>query len=79
MNLYEELCSIAGEDHVLKDEPMSVHTTFRIGGPADYFVMPSEAEEIGRIVELCRSADVPYYVIGNGSNLLDTRSRVTEA
>ena len=70
MNLYEELCSIAGEDHVLKDEPMSVHTTFRIGGPADYFVMPSEAEEIGRIVELCRSADVPYYVIGNGSNLL---------
>ena len=70
MNLYEELCSIAGEDHVLKDEPMSAHTTFRIGGPADYFVMPSEADEIGRIVELCRGADVPYYIIGNGSNLL---------
>ena len=70
MNLYEELCSIVGEDHVLKDEPMSAHTTFRIGGPADYFVMPSEADEIGRIVELCRGADVPYYIIGNGSNLL---------
>lgn len=70
MNLYEELCSIAGMDNVLKDEPMAAHTTFRIGGPADYFVMPSEAGEVKRIVCLCREKDVPYYIIGNGSNLL---------
>lgn len=70
MNLYEELCSIAGMDNVLKDEPMAAHTTFRIGGPADYFVMPSEAGEVKRIVCLCREEDVPYYIIGNGSNLL---------
>ena len=70
MNLYQELCSIVGEDNVLRDEPMAAHTTFRIGGPADYFVTPAGADEIGRIVGVCRSEDIPYYVIGNGSNLL---------
>ena len=70
MNLYEELCAIAGEENVLQDEPMSGHTTFRIGGPADFFVTPSKAEEIRRIIELCRAEKVPYYVVGNGSNLL---------
>ena len=70
MNLYEELCAIAGEANVLQDEPMSGHTTFRIGGPADFFVTPSKAEEIRRIVELCRAEEIPHYVVGNGSNLL---------
>ena len=70
MNLYEDLCAIAGEENVLQDEPMSGHTTFRIGGPADFFVTPSKAEEISRIIELCRASDIPYYVVGNGSNLL---------
>lgn len=70
MNLYNELCAITGEKNVLKDELMSGHTTFRIGGPADYFVMPSSAGEIKRIISLCLEQDVPYYIIGNGSNLL---------
>lgn len=70
MDLYYELCSITGEKNILKDEPMSAHTTFRIGGPADYFAMPSSAEEIRRIVSLCIEQEVPYYIIGNGSNLL---------
>lgn len=70
MNLYEKLCAIVGEENVLQDEPMSGHTTFRIGGPADFFVTPSKAEEIRRIIELCRAEKVPYYVVGNGSNLL---------
>ena len=70
MNLYEELCAIAGEKNVLQDELMSGHTTFRIGGPADFFVTPSEVEEISRITELCREEGIPYYVVGNGSNLL---------
>lgn len=70
MNLYEELCSIAGEGNVLKDEPMAIHTTFRIGGPADYFVMPREVDAVRKIVHLCREEQIPYYVVGNGSNLL---------
>lgn len=70
MNLYNELCSITGEKNILRDEPMSKHTTFRIGGPADYFVMPSSAEEIRKITALCAEQKIPYYIIGNGSNLL---------
>ena len=48
MNIYEELCKIVSEDQILKDEPMDKHTTFRAGGKADYLVMPSNEEQIGR-------------------------------
>ena len=44
MELYKALCEISGEGNVLKDEPMKMHTTFRIGGPADYFIQPSKIE-----------------------------------
>lgn len=70
MNLYSELCSITGDENVLKDELMSAHTTFRIGGPADFFVMPSSVDEIKKVISLCVEQKVPYYIIGNGSNLL---------
>ena len=43
MDFYHRLLEAAGSDHVLRDEPMAVHTTFRIGGPADYFVEPADA------------------------------------
>lgn len=46
---------------------MKTHTTFRVGGPADYFVMPETAEEVQRVTELCRTEEVPCYVIGNGA------------
>ena len=48
----------------MKDEPMKKHTTFRIGGPADYFVTPESKEEIQAIVELCKKEEIPYSVIG---------------
>ena len=70
MELYKALCEISGEGNVLKDEPMKMHTTFRIGGPADYFIQPSKIEEIRRIVAVCRECSTPYYIMGNGSNLL---------
>jgi hypothetical protein len=44
MELYKALCEISGEGNVLKDEPMKMHTTFRIGGPADYFIQPSKID-----------------------------------
>ena len=46
------------------------HTTFRVGGPADYFVTPQSVEEIRGILAVCRKENVPYYIVGNGSNLL---------
>ena len=58
------------KEKIQKDEPMSAHTTFRVGGPADYFVVPTETEEIETVIRLCETHAVPYYVCGNGSNLL---------
>ena len=70
LDFYNQLIQIIDKEQVLCDEPMSKHTTFRIGGPADYFVMPKSIEEVRQIVALCKETNMPYYVIGNGSNLL---------
>ena len=70
MDLYKELCAAAGAENVLANEPMSRHTTFRIGGPADYFVTASCADEIREIIGICLRNSVPYYIMGNGSDLL---------
>lgn len=61
----KESCSI-----VLENEPMSEHTTFKIGGPADFFAVPKDAESLAFGIRLCREKDVPYTILGNGSNML---------
>lgn len=66
----QKFCSLLGEEKVLIDEPMSSHTTFRIGGPADYFLLPSCSSEVQGILSICREEGLPYFVLGNGSNLL---------
>ena len=68
--LYSNLIKILGEDNVKKSEPMKNHTTFRIGGDADLFATPVNAEQIHDTVIYLKKAEVPYYVVGNGSNLL---------
>lgn len=68
--LIEQLVDISGEQNVLQNEPMKKHTTFRIGGPCDIFVKPRSIEEIRQIIEVVKENKVPYYVVGNGSNLL---------
>lgn len=65
-----QLCEIVGSDNVCVDEPMKNHTTFRIGGNADYFVSPHTTGEIKDVIRVCKCAQMPWYVIGNGSNLL---------
>lgn len=70
MNFYNHLIEIVDEKQILLDEPLSRHTTFRVGGDADYFVLPQNAEEISELVALCRRMEMPYYILGNGSNLL---------
>ncbi len=56
--------------NVLFDEPMKKHTTFRIGGNADVFVVPKSVGEVEKAVGICKKEDIPFYVIGNGSNVL---------
>ncbi len=56
--------------NIRKDEPMAAHTSFKIGGPAALFVSPTTVEELVAALQICKQEHVPYYVIGNGSNLL---------
>ena len=69
-NFYCLLKNTVGESNVLKDEPMSLHTTFRIGGNADYFVTPENIEQIIDIIKICNESKVDYTILGNGSNVL---------
>ena len=66
----QKFCLELGTEQVLFDEPMKKHTTFRIGGPADVFVMPRTIEEVSKALEICRQEQLPYFILGNGSNLL---------
>lgn len=65
----QELSALLSPEQIRREEPLSRHTTFRVGGPAEYFVTPA-LDEIPAVVQLCREADMPLTVIGNGSNLL---------
>lgn len=66
---YNQLCSILSKEQILCEEPMSRHTTFRVGGPADYYLTPRPEQAAG-ILELCRAEQMPCQIVGNGSNLL---------
>lgn len=65
----DKLLTIVDKNNVYFDEPMSKHTTFRIGGNADVFIEIA-ADEIENVIEACNDEDVAYTVIGNGSNVL---------
>lgn len=67
---YRKLTRIVSPQNILRDEPMALHTTFRIGGPADYLVSPESAEELAAVRKLCAEEGVASYIVGNGSNLL---------
>lgn len=66
----ESLVNIVGEHCVWEQEPMCKHTTFRIGGKAQYFVAPESVEDLAALVKYLREEGVPHLLIGNGSNLL---------
>ena len=73
MHNYKELINKLQNDFkdltVLADEPMSGHTTFKIGGPADIYVEPSISQVVP-LIKLLQNQAIPFMVIGNGSNLL---------
>ena len=69
-SLENRLKLMAGYSNVRCDEPMSSHCTFRAGGTAKYYVIPDEYKKVRDVLRLCVEENIPYYVIGNGSNLL---------
>ena len=67
---YRALCAATGAEHVFCDEPMKAHTSFHIGGPADFFVTPENIQQLEEILALCKEYGEDYFVLGNGTNLL---------
>ena len=67
---YRKLILTTPEEHIRLDEPMEYHTSLHIGGKVDYFVTPTDVDEVKAIVCLCKSEKMPFFIMGNGSNLL---------
>ncbi|MBR2258399.1 MAG: UDP-N-acetylmuramate dehydrogenase [Blautia sp.] len=65
---------LLGSENICFQEPLSNHTSFRIGGPADIFAMPRTAGEAADLLALCVKEKVPYFILGNGSNVLASDS-----
>lgn len=69
-NIIIKFENAVGRQQLLTDEPMKKHTTFRLGGPADYFICPENAEQTAAVIHICTEENIPWFVLGNGSNLL---------
>ena len=61
---------VAGHENVKIDEPMKNHTSFKVGGPADVLVYPSNYEMVKDLINICKENKVDYFILGNGSNLI---------
>ncbi len=70
IDFLERLVQINGETCVEAEAPMRKHTTFRIGGNARFYVRAAGYEQLWETIKACREAGMPYYILGNGSNVL---------
>lgn len=57
-------------ENIRQNEPLSLHTTFRMGGPADYYLEPENEGQLQAVIRYCSQNEIPFFLIGNGSNLL---------
>ena len=69
-NIYEFIKERVSDKNILLDEPMMKHTTFRVGGPAKAFVSVDTEKQLSEIIPFLIKVEEPYYVVGNGSNIL---------
>jgi len=70
-NIADELAArISRATVIRRNEPLAKHTTMRIGGPADVYVEPASEADLASILKFCRERDVPFFILGRGSNLL---------
>jgi len=71
IDIIKNECKKQGIDHIIKyDEPLKNHTSLRIGGPADVFCSPGNIEDLKKVVSIFKEYNIPFWVIGNGTNLL---------
>ncbi len=66
----KQLREIVKKDNILKDEPMSKHTSLKIGGSADYFIIVETVDELKLLIKFAKKNKIPITVVGNGTNLL---------
>lgn len=70
MDIVNLLQDYLGRENVLINEPMSKHTSFKTGGPADVFIKLDSLEKLKYVLNIARSNNIPIFILGNGSNLL---------
>ncbi|MCM1126841.1 MAG: UDP-N-acetylmuramate dehydrogenase [Lachnospiraceae bacterium] len=68
--IYEVLSAYVPKEDILFREPMCRHTTFRVGGEAQCFVRISDREQLLKIIPYFQQVEIPFFILGNGSNLL---------
>ncbi|MBO6148781.1 MAG: UDP-N-acetylmuramate dehydrogenase [Lachnospiraceae bacterium] len=68
--LYQYLKTLVPDDRIKKNEPMDRHTSFKVGGPADFFVCPGNTAELSKLIIGLNRENIPRLVLGNGSNML---------
>ena len=68
--IYSKMLEFLSKEQIYLNEPMSKHTSFKIGGPADIFVKPKNIDELKNIIKIAKEKNIQLAVIGNGSNLL---------
>ena len=68
--IYTQMLEFLSEEQIYLNEPMSKHTSFKIGGVADIFVKPKNISELKNLIKLAKENSIQTTVIGNGSNLL---------
>ena len=66
----KEFEEILGTENVLYNEPMSKHTSFKVGGNVDIFLKVNSFDKLQKIIEISKANNLPITVVGNGSNLL---------
>ncbi|WP_373484830.1 UDP-N-acetylmuramate dehydrogenase [Acetobacterium malicum] len=69
-NIIKKLQAIMAVENIKENEPMKNHTSFKVGGPADLFLMPQSRAELQAVLEICKESQKPLYIMGNGSNLI---------
>lgn len=58
------------KEKIMQDEPMNKHTSFKIGGNADFFVKATTEEDVRNVLQICQNNNIPLTILGNGSNIL---------
>lgn len=69
-NLIKDISKKFEKENILINEPMSKHTTFKIGGNADIFIKADTIEKIQYILNIVKEYEIPLFILGNGSNIL---------